>query len=36
MGIPWADWDGCREAIPPVYTEWLGWWLLQHLKAVAA
>ena len=32
MGIPWADWDGCREAIPPVYTEWLGWWLLQQLS----
>ena len=24
MGMPWADWDGIREAIPPAYTEWIG------------
>jgi DNA (cytosine-5)-methyltransferase 1 len=24
MGMPWATRDGLREAIPPVYTEWIG------------
>jgi DNA (cytosine-5)-methyltransferase 1 len=31
MGMPWADWDGCREAIPPAYTQWIGSQLLDHL-----
>lgn len=29
MGMPWADWDGCREAIPPAYTEFIGKALLE-------
>jgi DNA (cytosine-5)-methyltransferase 1 len=33
MGMPWADWDGCRKAIPPAYTEHIG---RQLLEAVAA
>lgn len=24
MGMPWASWDGVREAIPPAYTEFIG------------
>lgn len=24
MGMPWASRDGCSQAIPPVYTEWIG------------
>lgn len=24
MGMPWANRDGLREAIPPAYTEWIG------------
>jgi DNA (cytosine-5)-methyltransferase 1 len=24
MEMPWADWTGVREAIPPAYTEWIG------------
>jgi DNA (cytosine-5)-methyltransferase 1 len=33
MGMPWADWDGCRKAIPPVYAEHIGRQLLEHLAA---
>ena len=33
MGMDWADWHGTKEAIPPVYTEFIGAQLLQHLKA---
>lgn len=32
MGMPWATWDGCREAIPPAYTEHIGTQLLAHLS----
>ena len=32
MDMPWADWDGVREAIPPAYTEWIGRQLLAHLS----
>lgn len=37
MEMPWADWDGVREAIPPAYTEYIGRQLLAHLglEAVA-
>ena len=35
MGMPWADWKGCTQAIPPAYTEYIGRQLLQHLRAVA-
>lgn len=31
MGMPWASWDGVREAIPPAYTEWIGSQLLASL-----
>jgi len=31
MGMPWANRDGLREAIPPVYTEYLGAQLLASL-----
>lgn len=30
MGMPWANRDGLREAIPPVYTEYIGRQLLAH------
>ena len=36
MGMPWADWDGCRKAIPPVYAEYIGRQLLEHLTGCAA
>ena len=36
MEMPWADWDGVREAIPPAYTEFIGYQLRAHLEAVAA
>lgn len=32
MGMPWATWRGCVEAIPPAYTEHLGRQLLQHVE----
>ena len=31
MGMPWADWHGCKEAIPPAYTEHIGRQLIEHL-----
>ncbi|HUR85664.1 MAG TPA: hypothetical protein VMY78_09985 [Solirubrobacteraceae bacterium] len=31
MGMPWATRDGCSQAIPPAYTEHIGWQLLQAL-----
>ena len=36
MGMPWADWKGCKEAIPPAYTEFIGTQLLAHLGEPAA
>jgi DNA (cytosine-5)-methyltransferase 1 len=24
MEMPWSDWYGCTQAIPPSYTEWIG------------
>lgn len=36
MGMPWADWDGCRKAIPPAYTEHIGGFLLESLTARGA
>lgn len=32
MGMPWADWHGVKEAIPPAYTEFIGSQLLAHLE----
>lgn len=35
MGMPWADWNGLREAIPPAYTEYIGHQLLAHVGCAA-
>lgn len=35
MGMPWASRDGLREAIPPVYTEFIGGQLLNALERAA-
>jgi DNA (cytosine-5)-methyltransferase 1 len=35
MGMPWADWAGLRQAVPPAYTEHLGRQLLDVLEAAA-
>lgn len=35
MGMPWADWQGVREAIPPAYCEWIGRQLAAHLEVAA-
>jgi len=32
MGIDWMTWDEIREAIPPVYTEWLGRQIIIRLR----
>jgi DNA (cytosine-5)-methyltransferase 1 len=31
MGMPWANRDGLREAIPPAYSEWIGSQLMKVL-----
>lgn len=31
MGMPWASREGLREAVPPVYTEWVGQQLIAYL-----
>lgn len=36
MEMPWADWNGVREAIPPAYTRFIGEQLLAHLEAQVA
>lgn len=33
MGMPWANRDGLREAIPPAYAEWIGRQLLGAVSA---
>lgn len=33
MGMPWASWRGCAEAIPPAYTEFIGAELLAQVAA---
>jgi DNA (cytosine-5)-methyltransferase 1 len=35
MGMPWANRDGLREAIPPVYAEYVGTQLLKSLAVTA-
>jgi DNA (cytosine-5)-methyltransferase 1 len=35
MEMSWADWDGCREAIPPAYTHFLGLQIMQALRVAA-
>jgi DNA (cytosine-5)-methyltransferase 1 len=32
MGMPWADWYGCAQAIPPAYSEYIG---KQMMKVIA-
>lgn len=36
MRMPWANRDGLREAIPTVYSEWVGQQLVTHLMEMAA
>lgn len=36
MGMSWASRDGLREAIPPVYSEYIGGQLLRHVRGLAA
>ena len=35
MGMPWASRDGLREAIPPVYAEFIGRQLATYLEVAA-
>lgn len=35
MGMPWTDWHGCKEAVPPAYTEFIGHQLLDALTIPA-
>lgn len=35
MGMPWADWHGCAEAVPPAFTHHIGSQLLEHLAVTA-
>ncbi len=35
MGMPWADWNGLREAIPPAYSEFIGLQLIDALEVAA-
>ena len=30
MAMPWADWSGIKDAVPPVYTRWIGRQLLEN------
>lgn len=36
MGMPWADWHGVKEAIPPAFTRWIGEQILARLEREAA
>lgn len=36
MGMPWANRDGLREAVPPAYTRWIGARLLDHIGTAGA
>lgn len=33
MGMPWGDWHGVKEAIPPAYCEFIGTQLMSHINA---
>jgi hypothetical protein len=35
MEMPWAEWREIVQAIPPIYTEWLGAQLLRVVERVA-
>lgn len=32
MGMPWGDWHGVKEAVPPAYTEFIGKQLMEALE----
>lgn len=36
MGIPWMTWEEIREAVPPVYCEFLGKQLMTYIEAPVA
>jgi DNA (cytosine-5)-methyltransferase 1 len=36
MEMPWATWNGCREAVPPAYTEFIGHQLITFVTAECA
>lgn len=36
MGIDWMTWTEANQAIPPAYTEHIGWQLQKHVTGVAA
>lgn len=36
MGMPWADWNGCRKAIPPAYTRHIGAFLMDAVAERSA
>ena len=36
MGMPWADWHGISQAIPPAYSEFIGNHVMQILVEAAA
>ncbi|HEU4754594.1 MAG TPA: SAM-dependent methyltransferase, partial [Armatimonadota bacterium] len=36
MGMPWANRDGLREAIPPSYARWVGEHVLAHVRGQVA
>jgi DNA (cytosine-5)-methyltransferase 1 len=31
LGMPWSDWQGARQAVPPAYTEFVGAQLIRSL-----
>jgi hypothetical protein len=35
MGIDWMNWRELREAIPPVYTEFLGEQVVRALRGIS-
>ena len=35
MGIDWMTWKGLHQAIPPAYTEHIGYQLIEHIRLAA-
>lgn len=35
MGMPWANQDGIRQAVPPAYTQWIGERLIDSLTGAS-
>lgn len=35
MGMPWASWHGCAEAIPPAFSAYIGAQLLEQMVVAA-